>query len=209
MKTKFIIATIIASVFVAQGKEAVSLFNGKDLTGWTHHLRGDGERDEVWSIADGVIRCEGNPVGYIRTETDYENYELTLEWRFDPKRGAGNSGVLCRMIGDDKVWPHSMEAQLQSRSAGDIWNIDNVPMVAAPDRTRGRHTRGHLGSTEKPLGEWNSYRILVDRGYLRLEVNGAVQNEAIWCEEVSGKICLQSEGAYIEFRNIELRPILN
>jgi hypothetical protein len=49
----------------------------------------------------------------------------------------------------------------------------------------------------------------VDRGYLRLEVNGVLQNEAFWCEEVPGKICLQSEGAYIEFRNIVLRPILD
>jgi len=189
--------------------EPIELFNGVDLTGWTHHLRGGGERDDVWSIADGVIRCEGNPVGYIRTEADYENYELTLEWRFDPDRGAGNSGVLCRMTGEDTVWPHSMEAQLQSGSAGDIWNIDKVPMVAAPERTSGRHTRGKLPSSERPLGEWNSYRIRCDRGYLRLEVNGAVQNEAIWCEEVPGKICLQSEGAYIEFRNIVLTPIVN
>lgn len=187
----------------------VSLFNGKDLSGWTHHLRGEGERDDVWSIVDGVIHCEGNPVGYIRTEEEYLNYELTLEWRFDPERGAGNSGVLCRMTGEDTVWPHSMEAQLQSGSAGDIWNIDNVPMIAAPERTNGRHTRGQLSSSEKPLGEWNSYRILVDRGHLRLEVNGAVQNEAIWCEEVPGKICLQSEGAYIEFRNIMIRRIVN
>ena len=145
----------------------------------------------------------------IRTEADFENYELTLEWRFDPDRGAGNSGVLCRMTGEDKVWPHSMEAQLQSGSAGDIWNIDKVPMIAAPERTNGRHTRGKLPSSERPLGEWNNYRIRCDRGYLRLEVNGAVQNEAIWCEEVPGKICLQSEGAYIEFRNIVLRPIVN
>ena len=186
-----------------------SLFNGKDLSGWTHHLRGGGERDDVWSIKDGVIRCEGNPVGYIRTEEDYLNYELTLEWRFDPERGAGNSGVLCRMTGEDTVWPHSMEAQLQSGSAGDIWNIDKVPMVAAPERTNGRHTRGMLASSERPLGEWNSYRILVDRGELTLEVNGAVQNEAIWCEEVPGKICLQSEGAYIEFRKIMIREIVN
>jgi len=165
----------------------VSLFNGKDLSGWTYHLSDGGERDDVWSVADGVIHCEGRPVGYIRTEADYENYELTLEWRFAPERGAGNSGVLCRMTGEDKVWPHSMEAQLQSGSAGDIWNIDKVPMIAAPERTKGRHTRGHL----------------------RLEVNGAVQNEAIWCEEVPGKICLQSEGAYIEFRNIMIRQIVN
>ena len=110
------------------------------------------------------------------------------------------------MTGEDTVWPHSMEAQLQSGSAGDIWNIDKVPMVAAPERTSGRHTRGKLASSERPLGEWNNYRIRCDRGYFRLEVNGAVQNEAIWCEEVPGKICLQSEGAYIEFRNIVLRP---
>jgi putative heme-binding domain-containing protein len=189
--------------------EPIELFNGRDLTGWTYQLRDGGERDDVWSIVDGVIRCEGNPVGYIRTEADYENYELTLEWRFDPDRGAGNSGVLCRMIGEDKVWPHSMEAQLQSGSAGDIWNIDKVPMIAAPERTNGRHTRGKLASSERPLGEWNNYLIRCDRGYLRLEVNGAVQNEAIWCEEVPGKICLQSEGAYIEFRNIVLTPIVN
>ena len=47
------------------------------------------------------------------------------------------------------------------------------------------------------------------RGELTLEVNGRVQNEARWCEEVAGKICLQSEGAWIEFRNIVLRPILD
>ncbi len=82
-------------------------------------------------------------------------------------------------------------------------------MIAAPERTNGRHTRGKLASSERPLGEWNNYRIRVDRGYLRSEVNGAVQNEAIWCEEVSGKTCLQPEGAYIELPNIVLRPIVN
>jgi putative heme-binding domain-containing protein len=185
------------------------LFNGHDFTGWTHHLGGRAERDDVWSISDGVLGCTGRPAGYLRTEADHLNYELTLEWRFDPKKGAGNSGVLCRMTGRDKVWPRSMEAQLQSGSAGDIWNIDAYPMVTAPGRTNGRHTRGLLGSSEKPLGEWNRYRLLLDRGYLRLEVNGVLQNEAFWCEELPGKICLQSEGAYIEFRNVVLRPILN
>jgi putative heme-binding domain-containing protein len=189
--------------------DPVRLLNGEDFTGWTHHLGGSAERDDVWSVEDGVLRCNGRPAGYVRTEADHLNYELTLEWRFDPNKGAGNSGVLCRMTGRDKVWPRSMEAQLQSGSAGDIWNIDAYPMLTDPGRTNGRHTRGLLGSSEKPLGEWNRYRLLVDRGYLRLEVNGVLQNEAFWCEEVPGKICLQSEGAYIEFRNIVLRPILD
>ena len=45
-------------------------------------------------------------------------------------------------------------------------------------------------------------------GELTLEVNGLVQNRAHWCEPVAGKICLQSEGAPIEFRDIVLRPIM-
>ncbi len=50
--------------------------------------------------------------------------------------------------------------------------------------------------------------ITLNGGRLTLEVNGVVQNTANWCEEVPGKICLQSEGAAIQFRNIRLRPIL-
>ena len=188
----------------------VELFNGQDLTGWTYDLSEEGKKmEDVWSVADGVLRCEGKPAGYIRTEADYTNFELTLEWRFLPERGAGNSGVLMRMTGEDKVWPNSIEAQLMSRNAGDIWNIDQFPMVVDPARTNGRHTKKLLPTNEKPFGEWNRYRIRLDRGELTLEVNGVVQNTARWCEVVPGKICLQSEGAYIEFRNVVLRPIVN
>jgi len=42
---------------------------------------------------------------------------------------------------------------------------------------------------------------------LTLEVNGAVQNRASWCEEIAGEICLQSEGAWIEFKDIVVTPI--
>ena len=109
------------------------LFNGKDLSGWVW-IQGkpkEGQAvvpiDKVWSVKpDGVINDEGTPIGYLRTEKDYTNYKLTLEWRFPSK--PGNGGVLLRMIGEDKVWPKSIEAQLQSRNAGDIWNIDEVPM---------------------------------------------------------------------------------
>ncbi|MDA1266363.1 MAG: DUF1080 domain-containing protein, partial [Planctomycetota bacterium] len=190
--------------------EPIALFNGLDLTGWTHHLRGeDADPDEVWSVAGGSLRCEGKPAGYIRTEADYTNYELTLEWRFLPERGAGNSGVLLRMTGEDKVWPKSIESQLMSRNAGDIWNIDQFPMLVDPARTEGRRTKKLLPTNEKPFGEWNRYRIRLDKGELTIAVNGALQNSARFCEEVAGKICLQSEGAYIEFRNIALRPIVN
>jgi hypothetical protein len=189
--------------------ETIRLFDGKSLDGWRAFYN-DGSRDasKAWSVQDGVLSCAGRPIGYLQTERLYENYELIVEWRFDPAKGAGNSGVLLRVIGEDTVWPNSIEAQLHSRNAGDIWNIGEFPMAAAADRTQGRRTVKAHETNEQPLGEWNRYRIRMDRGNLTLEVNGLVQNEATDCREVPGRIALQSEGAAIEFRTVELRPIV-
>ena len=63
-------------------------------------------------------------------------------------------------------------------------------------------------SNELPLGQWNRYRIRLHGGRLTLEVNGVVQNRAWDCERLAGKIALQSEGAWISFRNIRLRPVV-
>ena len=89
-----------------------------------------------------------------------------------------------------------------------VWNIDAVNMVIDADRTSGRRTVKMLPTNEKPLGEWNRYRIRLVGGKLELEVNGEVQNTATWVEVMPGPIALQSEGAVIEFRNIEIRPLL-
>jgi hypothetical protein len=75
-------------------------------------------------------------------------------------------------------------------------------------RTSGRRTEKEFPCNENPPGEWNRYVITMNGGDLTLEVNGLVQNRARWCAAVGGKICLQSEGAPIEFRNIVLRPIV-
>ncbi|MFT5734560.1 MAG: putative membrane-bound dehydrogenase-like protein, partial [Planctomycetota bacterium] len=189
--------------------EEVVLFDGTDMEAWTFHLSDDSKNfDDVWTIDGGVLQCGGHPTGYVRTKEEFTNYRLTLEWRFDPARGAGNSGVLLRKTGPDMVWPRSIEAQLESGSAGDIWNIDEFPMQADPRRTQGRNTKRMAPSSEKPPGEWNRYDILVDGPRVELRVNGVLQNSADWCAEVAGHICLQSEGAYVEFRNVRLRPIL-
>ena len=183
----------------------VALFNGRDLSGWEWHGGGPGTKmEDVWSVRDGILSCKGTPAGYIRTTADYTSFVLRLEWRFS---NPGNSGVLLRMTGQDKVWPRSIECQLQAGAAGDIWNIDQFPMQTAPERTEGRHTRSLHGNAEKPVGQWNRYEITIDREYLVLKVNGVLQNVATNCQVTSGKICLQSEGAAIEFRNISLTPI--
>ncbi|MCH2133491.1 MAG: DUF1080 domain-containing protein [Phycisphaerales bacterium] len=188
----------------------IELFNGKNLDGWRGWFR-DGSTDlsQSYSVKDGVLVCQGQPIGYIQTDRLYENYELIVEWRFDPEKGAGNSGVLLRVIGEDKVWPNCIEGQLHSTHAGDIWNIGEFPMKADEERTRGRNTKKAHESSEKPLGEWNQYRILMDRGNLVLRVNDVVQNKATECREIPGRIALQSEGAHIEFRRVTLRPIVS
>ena len=188
--------------------DEVVLFDGEGLDAFDFHLPDGHSMDDVWSIRDGVLICRGQPYGYLYTRERFADFELELEWRFDPEKGAGNSGVLLRRNGPHEVWPRSIEAQLQSRHAGDLWNIDEFGMLVEPARTSGRRTTKRAPCSERPLGEWNRYRIRLDRGDLEVEVNGVVQNRARWCEELSGEICLQSEGAEIHFRNIRLRPII-
>ncbi|MGE0145104.1 MAG: PVC-type heme-binding CxxCH protein [Planctomycetota bacterium] len=185
--------------------EPIALFDGRSLDGWVGHFPDGASTESVWSVVDGILHDRGRPIGYLRTKASYRDFVLVVEWRFP--RQPGNGGVLLRLNGPDKVWPRSIEAQLQSGSAGDIWNIDEFGIEVARDRTNGRHTKGLQPSSERPLGEWNRYEIIVNGDALRLTVNGVVQNEAFGCEHVAGPIALQAEGAAMEFRRIELREI--
>lgn len=187
----------------------VKLFDGtaESLANWSAHLRADdAELADVWSVQDGVLVCKGQPIGYLYTKDTFEDFVLRVVWRFDPEKGAGNSGVLLRMSGEHTVWPRSIEAQLHSGNAGDFWNIGDYPMHVVRERTNGRNTKKTHGN-EKPLGEWNEYQIICDDGWVSLRVNGQVLNEAWGCEDIAGPICLQSEGAEIHFREVTLTPL--
>jgi putative membrane-bound dehydrogenase-like protein len=190
--------------------EPVVLFDGNGLDAWSSHLNAaDAQLSDVWSVnGEGVLVCKGSPAGYIYTSEEFANFRLEFDWRFDPEKGAGNSGVLLRMTGEHKVWPRSVEAQLHSRNAGDIWNIDEVPILTDTARLKGRRTTKRAPCNEKPLGEWNHYSITLDRGNLTLMINGEVQNTARWFEEIAGRVCLQSEGSEIHFKDIVLHPIV-
>ncbi|MBN1846037.1 MAG: DUF1080 domain-containing protein, partial [Sedimentisphaerales bacterium] len=177
------------------------LFDGESLAGWTYS---SDAMKEVWGVTDGVLTDKGNPAGYIRTTEDFTNFVLRLQLRH---LTPGNGGVLLRMTGPDKVWPRAIEAQGMTGAKGDIWNIDAFPMKTDPARTNGRHTQKMHKSNEAPIGAWNEYEICLDGGDLALLVNRLVQNTASDCWETPGKICLQSEGSQMEFRNIVLVPI--
>jgi len=197
---------------IAPTKKIV-LFNGKDFTGWKLFLPGNADVTKTWSVKNGVIHCKGRPIGYMRTEKAYRNYKIHLEWRW-PAR-PGNSGCLVHMSGPDKVWPKSLECQLQHRSAGDFWVIGGVEFkehAAKSPRVKGRRTIKNHKSNEKPLGQWNVMEVVCKGDVVKVYVNGLLQNTATNCREpdgkplTKGKICLQSEGAPVEFRNIYLEP---
>jgi hypothetical protein len=203
-----------AAALPAAAVDEVRLFNGKDLSGWTYfldktgpNLDGSMKMEKVWTVEGGKIRCTGVPNGYLRTTADYQDFVLTLEWRWVEK--PGNSGVLLRIVGPDKVWPKTIEAQLQSGNAGDFWLMDGAVLDTDPSRSdpKAANHRLKTKAAEKPAGEWNVYEITVDGRWILLKINGEVVNEGTGAEEAAGKIGLQSEGAPIEFRNIRLAPI--
>jgi len=186
----------------------VKLFKNGQSVEVTHFYPGSTDMSFYVDEADGLLKTRGQPIGYVRSNDDFTNYVLKLEWRFNPvTKQEGNGGVLLRMIGEDKVWPKSVEAQLHSKNAGDFWNIDNFDMKVAEDRTSGRNTK-KTHFAENPVGEWNEYEIIVDRGLVILKVNGQELNRAWDVAEIPGKICLQSEGSEMHFRNIRLAPIV-
>jgi hypothetical protein len=192
--------------------EEINLFNGKDLSGWTYYLEDKTKKmEDVWSVKDGVLECKGSPVGYLRTEGEYENYVLSLEWRWPEGTKAGaNNGVLLHTTepGALGVWPRSIEAQLANGNAGDIWVIGTT--ISIDNTKKRRFDRRHLNLTdgsEKPIGEWNKYVCVCIDDTVTLIVNGDVVNFAWDVSQTKGAISLQSEGAPIEFRNIVLRTI--
>jgi hypothetical protein len=190
-------------------KEKTMLWNGTDFTGWKRFLPDASKNvDDTWSIADGLLRCTGKPAGYMRTETPYADYHLHVEWRWPEK--PGNNGVLVHMSGEDKVWPRSLECQLASGNAGDFWVIggfEHAEHAKGGKRVNGRRTVKLHESSEKPAGEWNQYDIICKDDWVVVLVNGVLQNVATECSDKSGRICLQSEGAPIEYRNIWLEPL--
>jgi 3-keto-disaccharide hydrolase len=192
--------------------DTTALFNGKDLSGWTYHLaRPDVPMEDVWSVKDGVLVCKGKPAGYLLTKkNDYQNYVLTLEWRW-PKQG-GNNGVLVHVTkpGELGVWPKSLEVQLESGNAGDFWTIGTTIEIEHPEgRIEERRHINLSDGDEKPLGKWNKMEIACRGDEVTVKVNGKLVNHATHLSQTKGAIALQSEGTPIEFRKIKLKQLNN
>ena len=193
----------------------LALFDGDSLTGWTPVLsKPDTDPATVWSAADGILACTGRPSGYLRTERDdFENYALTLKWRWTGK--PGNNGVLVHAGTPNElgVWPKCQEVQLAHENAGDFWVIGTeitTPLEGVPgfeNVVRGRRHLNFADGAENPPGEWNDLRIVCRGDTIAVSVNDRIVNVGTHSDATRGAICLQSEGAPIEYRDIVLTPL--
>ncbi len=200
----------------ADDQKTIDLFNGKDLSGWEFFLVDPNVKmEDVWSVKEGLLVCKGEPMGYLATSKEFKNFKLVVQWRWAPGKEPGNSGVLLRITGKPMMLPKCVEAQLKSESAGDIWAFQGFQVANDSDRFR-TVTIPELGDfmgvakvtgNEKKPGEWNEYEITLKGGNLTLEVNGQKVNECTGCDEVAGKIGLQSEGGEIQFRTVKILPL--
>src|SRR5438132_316520 len=121
---KIVLAILLGAAGIllshAQSMNRTDLFNGADLDNFTFCMKNDADPAKTWSVANGVIHCNGSAVGYLRTKEKFTNYTLTVEWRFtkvEPKKD--NTGVLVNMQGPDKVWPQCVQNQGKSGRQGD------------------------------------------------------------------------------------------
>lgn len=192
-----------------------NLFNGKDLTGWVNV----NTHEDTWSVRDGLLICSGDPIGVMRTEKQYENFLLHVEWRhMEP---GGNSGVFVWSSGtpqEGKRLPKGVEVQMleldwvklhknkdgsQRPIAYVHGEVFGVGVEVVPDNPRGRRSKS-IENRCKGKGEWNSYDIVCADGTLKLAVNGKFVNGISQSAVKKGYVCLESEGAEIHFRNIRI-----
>ena len=191
--------------------QKIMLWNGKDFTGWKLYLPDENlDVYDIWSVRDGVVHCKGKPNGYMRTKDKYANYLLHLEWRWPDE--PTNSGVLLHASGEDQVWPMCIECQLKAGSAGDLVLMNGAGITVDGKDMQNAEKQFVVipkkkQSSEKPVGQWNTYEIHCDKDTIRCYVNGVLQNEGTAATITTGWICLQSEGGPIEFRNIYIEPL--
>lgn len=192
------------------------LFNGKDLSGWINV----NTAEDTWKVRDGMLVCSGHPIGVMRTDRQYENFLLHVEWRH--MEAGGNSGVFLWSAGtvpEGRRLPKGLEVQmleldwvkLHKRPDGSLPPIAYVhgelfgagTLKATPDNPRGSRSKS-IENRCKGKGEWNVYDVVFVDGVVKLSVNGKFVNGVRGASVKKGYLCLESEGAEIHFRNIRI-----
>ena len=195
------------------------LFNGKDTGGWYSFLDKLGKNQDPegnFTITNGLLHVEGKNFGYLATEQAFANYYLKVvfKWgqhQYAPRAtGKRDSGILYHFGADvpDKVWPKSLECQVQEGDCGDYWCVDGA-LIDSPNHTATEWAMRRIYRTadfENPCGEWNTIEIVCNGNQSEHYVNGHLVNTGTKANVSAGKILLQSEGAEIFYKTVELIP---
>jgi len=198
MKHSFLLVVLICLAVAIQAQQAQSIFNGKDLTGWTIH------GTEKWYVEKGEMICESGPdkqYGYLSTDKKYKNFELTLEFK---QEANGNSGVFFRS-GIEGV-----------KISG--WQVEVAPLNEHTGGIYESYGRGWLIQPKKEdeqllkMGEWNSMKIRVVGDETTTWLNGH-QMVYIKDEQIGkgmGFIALQIHdggGIKVRWKNIAIKEL--
>lgn len=195
-----------------------NLFNGKDFTGWVN-VNTD---PDTWKVKDGIIVCSGNPIGVMRTDRQYENFILHLEWMHT--QPGGNSGFFVWSSARPdpvKRLPDGIELQILELDwvkqntkdgvvppvayvHGEIFGVNGTKVV--PDNPRGERSKS-IENRCLPKGQWNTYDVVAVDGTIKMAVNGKFVNGISRSSLKKGYLCLESEGAEIHFRNIRIMEL--
>lgn len=176
----------------------------------------------TWKRNKELLICVGKPIGVMRSEKQYENFILEVEWMH--MEAGGNSGVFVwsdakpdeksRLPGGVEVQMLELDwVNLNTRDGvtppiayvhGELFGVGGVETV--PDNPRGTRSKS-IENRCKGKGEWNSYTVVCVDGVIKLSVNGKFVNGISKSTVKKGYLCLESEGAEIHFRNLRITEL--
>jgi len=199
----------------------ISLFDGKTTNGW--HTYNKEKAGSAWQVVDGALHLDpaSKDGGDIVTSKEFSNFDLKAEWKISPN---GNSGIIF-LVKEDPKYEASYHTGMEMQV------LDND---GHPDGKIKKHRAGDLydliscsKETVKPVGEWNQVEIIVNKGDLKLFLNGFnVVHTTLWDDAwkklvagskfkewpefatfKSGRIDLQDHGNEVWFRNIKVKSL--
>ncbi len=189
-----------------------SMFNGKDLQGWQP---GNGKEATCWMVEDGLLVCNGKKGPWLRSEEQYGDFNLRLDYMLKP---GGNSGVYVRvpLNGD-----HRGQEANQQEAGTEIQLLDDRAERYAklkPYQYTGSvyaiaPAKEHVG---RDPGQWNSIEIDCRGTRYRITHNGVVIVDADTDEFpelknrlLQGYLGLQNHSEEVWFRNLRVGPPLD
>lgn len=220
MKYVSFILVIFFIISSFKGEKVIQLFNGKDLVGWHMDVPAMDSIPDINSpfvVRDGNLVSLGEPRGHLITDAVYKNYRLEAEYRYTGE--PGNCGVLVHVSTPRllyKMFPKSIEVQMEHSNAGDFWaigediTVDNMVERRGPKETWGttdgtnRRIKNLTDGSEHELGQWNTMVIECLDNTIKVWVNGDLVNYGYDATSNSGQIAVQAEGAEVEFKKLKI-----